>query len=300
MKLIRPVTVTDSVLVSSNVAENDFPQWAVGTTYADGDKVIVLSTHRIYESLVGSNTGNDPTTDDGTNWLDIGATNRWKAFDNTISDQTTNTTSITYEFDPASLVNAVAMFNLDATDVDITVTDPVEGVVYNENVSLLDNGAVENWWGYFFEPIVRKSEFVKFDLPNYASATIDVSINTNTGDAAKVGQIVIGNQKTLGLTTYGTTISIQDYSTKDTDTFGNVIITERRFAQLVDYDVKLATTTVRDVQKTLANFRATPIVYSGTEDGTYGDLIYGYYRNFGINISTPSFSDATIEVEGLV
>lgn len=300
MKLIRPVTITDSILVASNVAENDYAEWAVGTTYSLGDKVIVLSTHRIYESLINSNTGNDPTTDDGTKWLNIGATNRWKAFDNTISDQTTNTTSITYELDPSSLVNAIAMFNLDATDVDITVTDPVEGVVYNENVSLLDNSAVENWWGYFFEPIVRKSEFVKFDLPNYASATLDVSINTNTGDPAKVGQIVIGNQKTLGLTTYGTTISIQDYSTKDTDAFGNVVITERRFAQLVDYDVKLATSTVRDVQKTLANFRATPIVYSGTEDGTYGDLVYGYYRNFGINISTPSFSDATIEVEGLV
>lgn len=300
MKLIRPVTITDSVLVASNVLENDYAEWLVGTTYSIGNEVIVLSNHRIYESLTDTNVGNNPTTDDGTNWLNTGATNRWKAFDNTISDQTTNTTSITYELDPSSLVNAIAMFNLDATDVDITVTDPVEGVVYNENVSLLDNSAVENWWGYFFEPIVRKSEFVKFDLPNYASATVDLSINTNTGDTAKVGQIVIGNQKTLGLTTYGTTISIQDYSTKDTDTFGNVIITERRFAQLVDYDVKLATSTVRDVQKTLANFRATPIVYSGTEDGTYGDLVYGYYRNFGINISTPSFSDATIEVEGLV
>lgn len=300
MKLIRPVTITDSVLTSSNVTEDDYSVWDSGTTYASGDKVIVLSTHRVYESLVGSNLNNDPTTDDGTNWLNIGATNRWRAFDDSISDQTENTTSITYELDPNSLVNSVAMFNLDATDVDITVTDATDGVVYNENVSLLDNSAVENWWGYFFEPILRKSEFVKFDLPNYVSATIDLSINTGTGDTAKVGQIVIGNQKTLGLTTYNTSIGIQDYSTKDTDAFGNVILTERRFAQLVDYDVKLATSTVRDVQKTLATYRAIPIVYSGTDDGTYGDLVYGYYRNFGINISTPSFSDATIEVEGLV
>lgn len=300
MRLIRPITVTDSILDSSNVPENDFAEWAVGTTYADGDKVIVLSTHRIYESLVNSNLGNDPTTDDGTNWLDIGATNRWRAFDNTLTDQVTNTTSITYSFDPQSLTNAIAFFNVDATQIQVTVTDPVEGVVYNNTVSLTDNGAVEDWYGYFFEPILRKSELVLFDLPNYVSATVDVNISTGTGDTAKVGQIVFGSQKTLGLTTYGTTISIQDYSTKDTDAFGNVVITERRFAQLVDYDVKLATSTVRDVQKTLATYRATPIVYSGTEDGTYGDLVYGYYRSFGINISTPSFSDATIEVEGLV
>ena len=300
MKLIRPINITDSILVSSNVTEDDFPEWDSSTTYNIGDKVIVISTHRIYESLTDSNTGNDPTTDDGTNWLNIGATNRYKAFDETISDQVVNTTSITYEFDPGSLVNAIAMFNLDAADVDITVTDPEEGVVYEENVSLIDNSAVTNWWGYFFEPVVRSSEFVRFDLPNYASATVSVSVNVDIGETAKVGQIVIGNQKSLGLTTYGTSIGIQDYSTKDNDNFGNAIITERRFAQLVDYDVKLTTGSVRDVQKTLAGFRATPIVYSGTEDGAYGDLVYGYYRNFGINISGPAFSDATIEVEGLV
>ena len=300
MKIIQPVTVTDSVLVSSNVPENDFAEWASGTTYADGDKVIVLSTHRIYESLVGSNTGNDPTTDNGTNWLDIGATNRWRSFDKTITDQTTNTTSVEYEFDPQSLTNSIAFFNVDAKDIQVTMTDPNDGVVYDETISLVDNGAVENWWGYFFEPIVRQTELVLFDLPSYIQATLDVSVNAETGDTAKVGQIVFGNEKTLGLTTYGTTIGIQDYSTKDTDAFGNVVITERRFAQLVDYDIKLATSTVRDVQKTLASYRATPLVYSGTDDGTYGDLVYGYYRSFGINISGPSFSDATIEVEGLV
>lgn len=300
MRIIRPVTVTDSVLDSSNITEDDYSEWAVGTTYAEGDKVIVLSTHRIYESLVGSNLGNDPVTDDGTNWLDIGATNRWRAFDNTITDQAQKTTTITYSFDPQSLVNSIAFFNLDATEIEVTVTDPTDGVVYDETVSLLDNGAVDGWWGYFFQPIVRKSEVALFDLPNYASATLDVTINTITGETAKVGQIVFGNQTSLGLTTYGTSIGIQDYSTKDTDAFGNVVITKRRFAQLVDYDVKVTTGSVRSVQKVLSDYRATPIVFSGTEDGSYGDLVYGYYRSFGINISTPSYSDATIEVEGLV
>lgn len=300
MKIIQPVTVTDAVLTSSNVAENDFAQWASGTTYADGDKVIVVSTHRIYESVVNGNVGNDPTTDDGTNWLNIGATNRWRSFDKSVTDQTTNTTSVEYELDPQSLTNSIAFFNLSAKDIQVTMTDPTDGVVYDETISLVDNGAVENWWGYFFEPIIRKTELVLFDLPSYIQATLDVSVNAETGDPAKVGQIVFGNAKTLGLTTYGTSIGIQDYSTKDTDAFGNVIITERRFAQLVDYDVKMATSTVRDVQKTLASYRATPLVYSGTDDGTYGDLVYGYYRSFGINISGPSLSDATIEVEGLV
>lgn len=301
MKIIRPVTVTNSVLTDSNVTEDDYSEWDAATTYADGDNVIVIgTTHKVYESLVGSNLNNDPTTDDGTNWLEVSATNRWKAFDTVLNDQVTNTTSITYELTPASLTNSIAFFNLDAVDLNVTVTDPTDGEVYNEDYSLINNDAVEGWWGYFFEPIVRKSELVIFDLPNYTSAVIDVTISVASGDTAKVGQIVFGNQKTLGLTGYGTTIGIQDYSRKDTDSFGNATITERRFAQTVDYDVRVLTSSVRDVQKTLSDFRATPLVYSGTDDGTYGDLVYGYYRNFGINISTPSYSDASIEVEGLV
>ena len=198
------------------------------------------------------------------------------------------------------MTNSIALFNLDAAEIEVTVTDPVDGVVYDETIPLVDNGAVSSWWSFFFEPIIRKSEVALFDLPNYASATIDVTITASTGEDAKVGQIVFGNQKSLGVTVYNTGIGIQDYSTKETNAFGNVVVTERRFAQLVDYEVQVQTSNVRDVQKTLATYRATPLVYSGTEDGAYGDLVYGYYRSFGINISTPSISDATIEVEGLV
>lgn len=299
MKIIRPVTITNSVLTASNVTEDDYSEWDVATTYAEGDRVIVIgTTHKIYESVVGSNVGNDPTTDDGSNWVEVSATNRWKAFDNVLNEQVVNTGSITYDLDPSALVNAIAFFNLEAATINVTVTDPTDGEVYNEDYTLVDNGAVDNWYSYFFEPIIRRSEYVAFDLPNYATATISIDIDNGTSDA-KVGQIVIGSQKALGVTTYGTSVGIQDYSRKETDVFGNATILERRFAQTVDYDVQLSTGAVRDVQKTLATYRATPLVYSGTDDGTYGDLVFGYYRNFGINISGPALSDATIEVEGL-
>jgi hypothetical protein len=95
MDIIRPVVVTDAVLDSSNVPENDYAEWDVATAYTVGNRVILLSTHRIYEA-VGSSTGVNPATDDGTNWLNIGATNRWKAFDQKISDPVTQLESISY------------------------------------------------------------------------------------------------------------------------------------------------------------------------------------------------------------
>jgi hypothetical protein len=77
-------------------------------------------------------------------------------------------------------------------------------------------------------------------------AAIDINISVEAGETAKVGQIVFGNQSILGITTYGTSVSIQDYSPKDTDDFGNVTLTKRRSAQLVDYDVKVQTSAVRN------------------------------------------------------
>src|SRR6056297_1405470 len=169
MDIIRPVTVDNTILVSSNVTEDDYAEWASGTTYADGDRVIVIgTTHKVYESLVGSNTGNDPTTDDGTNWLELGATNRWKAFDQKISDQVENTTSIEYTFnDTSSYVTSLVLFGLEGTSATVKVTLPNyilledsntllaedgsflnndNAEVYNETVSLVDNRDVDDWY----------------------------------------------------------------------------------------------------------------------------------------------------------
>lgn len=300
MKIIRPVTVTDSVLVSSNLTEDDYPVWSSSTTYTVGDRVILTSTHRIYESVIVSNLNNDPSLNDLTKWINLGATNKWKAFDGVLADQATNTTSITYSLLPNSLINAVALFNISAETLNVTVTDTIDGEVYNKDYALTDNSLIDDWFSYFFEPIVKKSEIILLDLPGYTTATVDISLSSVVGDVVNVGEIVFGNQKTLGFTLYNTVVGIQDYSRKNIDDFGNATITKRRFAQTVDYDVKVNTNLVRDVQKTLSEYRATPIVFTGTDGGTYGDLVYGYYRSFAINISTPSLSDATIEVEGLV
>jgi len=304
MDIIRPVTVDNTILVSSNVTEDDYAEWSSGTTYNTGDRVIVIgTTHKVYESLIDSNTGNDPTTDDGTNWLELGATNRWKAFDQKISDQVENTDSIEYTFnDTSSYITAITLFGLSGTELNVTVTDNAvggDGEVYNTTLSLIDNRDVDDWYSYFFEEFIYKTEAQLLDLPPYLDANLDVTISGETGDTVKVGQIVFGFLVDLGLTTYGTNISIEDFSRKETDAFGNFIIVERPFSKLADYDVKFPTATARKVQETLAQYRATPIVYIGSEDVAYGTTVYGYFRRFDLTLETPSLSLAAIEVEGL-
>ena len=301
MDIIKPITVTDSVLTSTNIAENDYAEWAVGTTYNTGDKVISTTTHRIYESVIDSNLGNDPTTDDGTNWLNIGATNRWKAFDQYISDPVSNTTSIQYTLTPpnGSIPSAVALLNLKGISANVTVTDSVDGEVYNTDIDLLDNRNIVDWYTYFFEEQVQREEALFLDIPPYIGAVVSVTVQEEVGQTAELGQLVFGFLSDVGLTVYGTSIGIEDYSIKDRDAFGNAIIVERNFSQTVDFDVQFETQNARKIQKTLAALRATPVVYLGSTDVSYGTLVYGFYRRFDITLETPSYAFASIEVEGL-
>jgi len=302
MKVIEPITITNTILSSSNVAENDYTAWSSGTSYSIGDKVMVVgTTHKNYESKTNSNLGNDPTTDDGTNWIDLGATNRWKAFDQKISDQVTNTGSIQYVLNHTNVVNAVAFFGLEADTVRIQVVETTSSTtVYDETYNLLDTTSVVDWYTYFFEPAEEKDvELLVTDLPAYSSTQITITITDSGGGTAKVGQIVMGKAVQLGATLYETEIGIEDFSRKDTDDFGNAIIIERVFAQTADFQIRLDTLDARRIQRKLSQFRATPIVWIGNDDSRYGLILYGFYREFSINLSTFSTSYATIEVEGL-
>lgn len=301
MQIIRPVTITDSLLTSSNVPENDYAQWSSSTTYSIGNRVIVLSTHKIYESASNSNLNNNPTADDGTNWLVVSATNRWKAFDQKISDPVVQANSIQYVITTTEqIINSLAFFGVKADTIQIVVEETsTSTVVYNETYDLLDTSSVIDWYTYFFEPASDKeTELLVINLPSYATAEITVTIS-ESGSNVELGQMVLGKVVTLGKTGYGTTVGIEDFSRKERDTFGNPIIIERAFAQTADYEVELNTQEVRRVQRLLAEFRATPIVWIGNPDPAYGLIVYGFYNQFTINLSTPSSSYVTLEVEGL-
>jgi hypothetical protein len=301
MRIIKPVTITDSNLTSSTVPENDYSAWSSVTTYALGDNVISTTTHKIYESAQGSNLNNDPTTDDGTWWIEVSATNRWKAFDQKVTDQVTQATSLQYVIDTTDeLINSLAFFNLDAAEVQVQLEDATDGEYYNETFDLIDNSYVIDWYTYFFEPNRKLPELLLTDLSPYVDPTVTITIS-ETGSTAEVGQIIVGRFLDLGITQYNTSVSIEDFSRKERDTFGNPIIVQRAFAQRAEYDVSILTGDARRVQSILSEVRTTPVVwFAGPDTEQYGTTIYGYYIDFDINLATPSRSYATIEVEGLI
>ena len=304
MNIIRPVTINDSVLAVSNITENDEAEWDdTKSDYAKNDRVMITSdtVHSIYIALQTPPAGQDPALEvDPRNpvyWARVSATNKWAMFSNQISDQSENAAKIEVELTAGALVNSMALFNIAGSSVDITVTDPTDGVVYDESISLVDDSGVNDWYAWYFEPISREATVAILDLPPYPSATIKIVINEAAG-IAKCGLITMGALRELGVTTHGTSIGIQDYSRKEPDAFGNPIIIKRNFANTVDYAVSIETNYAGIIQRTLADFRTEPMAWIGSVNSP-GTIVYGYYQDFNIVLSTPTRSDLSIEVQGL-
>ena len=112
MKLLNPINIT---LTTTNVPETDYPEWAVGTTYALGDRVIVLSEHNVYESLASSNIGNTPSTTPDK-WALVGKTNAYKCIDDKVSTQTINSTSIIMTF-PTLKSTSISFLNVECESI---------------------------------------------------------------------------------------------------------------------------------------------------------------------------------------
>jgi hypothetical protein len=301
MRIIRPLEVTPDRLLSSNVPEDDAPLWVSTATYTTGEEV--MHELRMYEALVDVPAGVEPgaeavTESSPAKWLDLGAINRWRMFDDRVESQTAQEDTVSVSIRPGQVVNSLALLNLDAISATVTMTDAVEGVVFEREESLVDAG-VTNWYDWYFSPIGRRSDIVVLDMPAYGTADVSVTVNASSGEIAAVGHLVIGSVVDIGVAQYGTNVGIIDFSRKERDVFGNTLIVERSFSKRAEFDVWLPNNSLGIVQRLLASLRTQPVVWIG-EESLEGTIVFGFYRDFDITISGPEFSDAIINVEGLV
>ena len=302
MIVVKPYTVDQTTLTSSSIPEPDAGEtvWSAGT-YNTGTRRINTTTHRVYEVVAVPSTSDDPLVGvdaDPPTWVDVSATNRYAMFDNLNGSQSTDGANLDVSVTIPAIINSVSGFNVSGVDtVTINVTDAVEGLVYTNTIDLNDNEAVVDFYQYFFEPIAKKDEFIDNNLPAYFEADIDVMFD---GTACAVGSLVLGKQIPLGVTTYGTSFQLLDFSRKERDAFGNYIITEGRTSKLVDFDLYADTNKLGYIFRELAKLTTTPAVWSGKEDDQDDPtLVFGYYRDSQINIDFPEVSDISIQIEGL-
>ncbi|WP_314716576.1 hypothetical protein, partial [Sphingobium yanoikuyae] len=271
LRLLRPASIDDAVLTSSNVPENDYPAWSASATYALGARVILSSTHRIYESAANGNVGNDPTGAAGQ-WIDIAPTNRWAMFDQALGSQTERAGSIVVSLDPIDPIDAVALLDVTAASVRVQASG------YDRTLS----------------PAIQPGAVTFLDLPATAGA---VTITISGSGTVSAGTLLIGKLLGLGTTEASPTAAITDYSRKETDAFGEVTVVERAWAKRMDVKSLISTTAVDVVAARIANVRAMPALWIG--DATLESLaIYGFFKDFSIAVDE-HVSTLSLSIEGL-
>lgn len=296
--VVSPITITDTMLSSSTVAEADYSAWSSSTTYAVGSRVIVLSKHKIYESLQASNVNKDPLTQ-ATWWIEVSPTNRWACLDTSVSTQTKQSTSIQYVINPGQSVNALAALNLsNVSSMTISMTSALGGgTVFTKTIDLSALPVYSNWWTWFYSSKVTPTQSINLDLPSYVDGIITVTINGGTGLA--VGVLMIGQQRAFGLgIQYGARVGIVDYSRKEKNTYGETILVQRSFAKRANFDLILEKYETDQLQNFLSEIRATNALWIGSDDYE-STTIFGFYKSFDVVISYSNRSDCSLEIEGL-
>ncbi len=296
MRVIKSVVTTDTILTSSNIPEDEYPAWVASVSYNASDRVIYK--HKIYEAILANSSTTTPDLNQ-KNWLRLGATNRYRMFDNILYSTSEKVGGIHFTLTPSQSVDSLAILNVNASSVRVVITDPALGAIYDKTIDLASVSEVTDYYTYFYSPLVARSNTAVFtDLPIAPTAAIDVYISSGTA-LVSVGEVVYGIKKVVGRTNYGTSIGIKSYSRKEFDEFGNVTVVKRKNSKYCEYDIDIDNYMLSDIQRFFSDIDSVPCVFIGNED-LEELIVYGFYSDFKATISFPTVSKCTLRVEGLI
>ena len=304
MKLIKPIAVTNSVFISSTVAENDYPAWAASTAYVVGDLRIRTATHRIYKCLVAhTSTATPPEQLTGgvtPTWADIAPTNQRAMFDDVRGTSTSGTSPLVVTLAPGSL-SGLALVDIVGDSVNVTVTNGAGGpTVYSKTVNTNET-VIGTIWEYFFAEAQQKEKIALTDLPiDYANARVTITI-TGTGTVG-CGICQPGIVYELGVTENDYQVSFEDFSKKETDPdFGYVSIVPRSDRMLLSAQFEVDFYLVARVNRLMRAMKRQVAVYVPVDAEGYETFItVGYAKEFVMTAPNSKFAMCNIEIEELV
>ena len=302
MRVVRPAPLT---LVSSNVPESPLPAWNPATAYTMGETVShspsgTLVYHE-YEAL-GDTTGDTPVIGGTVHWLDLGPANARAMFDPRVGTRTEHPEVIDVTVAPGVFFDQIALARVSGVSVRVLVTR-AGATLFDHTYSLLQEAS--RWSDYFFDDLfIRRDSLSASPAIFFADAQVRIIITTDPGATAACGVLLIGRGLELGITLEQPVISIEDYSSKETDLFGNTYLLERPYSDLVSAQLVLDTAQVDTVKRILATLRATPVLYdlnNADAEIDYDALrIFGFFENFSVTINYPGKSYCRLDLQSLL
>lgn len=236
-------------LISSNVTNDVAAEYDSTKTYVTGDICKVTDEGTVYKCIADSITvsgvsvpvkGLYPTdylvsTEATYPWMELRSINKTAMFDGYLNTLTQSDTGLIEVELQGGGCDSVALFNVAARTVTITVYDNRGNQVYQEAretykiVSTLDD--------YFFSDVEFTRTLI-FSFGLGIGGTIKVSISNPDG-SAQCGMCLIGKKVYLGYTKDEVELPIIDYSQYKTDTLGRTKLSEGLYADLCTFTLYL-------------------------------------------------------------
>lgn len=322
MKIIVPIEITEE-MVTSNVPTIHEP-WSSLEDYETSDPAQDLKAdlvrydpnNLIYEAVQASGPNTEigpiePNTDtdgdriiDSLVWVEYSASNPWQPFYGSVGNAAKSVTNIQYVITPGQPVTGIALFKIVGADATVTL-ESAPGVPVGDPLtfSMTLSPGVIDWYTYFFNEIDVIDSVVDFDLPlgGIQNPIITIDIDAAEGDPVELGEIVLGESIDIGHTQKDFSLGIVDYSTKNTDEYGNITILPRAFSQKANLRVLVLKENINYISRTLTIIRSQPIVWGLLDDVEFIDtvLIYGYLKDYNMAVPNPRWASLTLQIEGL-
>lgn len=202
LQIIASTKITDAMLVSSSITENEHPVYNAGTTYAKGARVI--KSHTIFESVQADNLGHDPMGQDAAEWWGkVGPTNLWAGFDLSNSTKVLLNGPTHFEFSPGAAISGLMLINCDGLGaVRVKLYHPAdtlpEEIHYDTTHSMSSLPSEPTWYSWLFDPRIAKSRLIIDNLPARPGARLRLEF-TPSASSATVGTIAFGRSYMIGI-----------------------------------------------------------------------------------------------------
>lgn len=295
--LVVITPVDDLNFVSSNLPENDHPVWVPGDPYMVGTKVIVTTGyHRIYLALTNS-TGKFPP-DNPLDWVEVGPTNRWSAFDIDGGTFSSGANSIEFVVTGSRLDTFAFLEMKNALRVRIRASSMAYPNYFDKTIELKDMAIVNSYWSYFNEPIGRQKNYVEFDAPCIANSTYTLTIEAE--GPLSIGTFVMGKKKEIGFTEYGLTVGRR--------TLGRIIedeLTGRRtrirrgVRRQIGLQLFLEPEVTDAVQSQLDDLQEVPVLFVGAPGVYECTTVVGDITRSSTTLVGPRENQLSLEIEGI-
>jgi len=322
MKIVAPISVTDALLTSSNIPENDATEWATGqsVTASTGGALGSLrmvttsgsSYHNVYECLIDHTTDNDkyppdePLDANGLPyWRLKSKTNRWNLFGNTISDQSIGTTDqvVIYEITlgAAQVVNGMAFFNIEnVATIQIEVNH--NSVVIYDNTIRPREWVQNNYYGYFYPEFISSGDTALDDLPNRSGVLIRLTVTPYTGEQARIGNWVFGKIESWGnslITQNQVTTGARSFSKINRNVYGQLNVVQRESVKKASFrSVLVPRNRHSEINQRLADLDGEIVLWIGDKNEG-ATVLLGLYTSFGLSYADTTYSTLDVDIEGI-